>query len=206
VSVSNRARLQRLAREQGSKAAAARALKVSASAVRRWLERGVPDAVKALLVRKTKRYYEPPKPKPPKRAQPKPRHRKPEQPKLAEYKKPPRRHAEYKQPSRHRPKPAAPIEIVLGFERGPDYVRERNKLRRILNREPTEDEIQRAIAELPPKKREILNFNDVMERARNRGVLDYAGFQKIAQRFQVPVHDVYNVFFGYPPSVGKLVA
>lgn len=63
MSVSNRARLQRLAREQGSKAAAARALKVSASAVRRWLERGVPDAVKTLLKRKTKKYYEPPKPK-----------------------------------------------------------------------------------------------------------------------------------------------
>jgi hypothetical protein len=184
MSVSNRNRLLRLRRERGSATAAARALSVSASTVKRWLDNGVPDARKAILKAKTKRYYPPPPP-PSKKA------------KSKKKAKPKKRAA----PSQI---PAAVVEVVLGFERGPEFVSERKKLRFILQREPSVEEVERMVAQLPPKKREVLSFHDVMERAYKRGVLDHAMFERIAKHFHVNIHDVYNVFFGYPPSVGKV--
>jgi hypothetical protein len=190
MSISNRNRLLRLRRERGSSTAAARALSVSASTVRRWLQDGVPETIKARLAQKTKRYYEP-KPEP-KRAERKER----------KERKPPKHEAPRERERRPR-KPEAPLaKEIVGFERGPAFIQEMQRLRVILEREPTLREVERAVEQRPPPKREILSFHDVMERARNRGVLDYAMFQKIAQRFRVPLHDVYNVFFGYPPSVG----
>ena len=51
-----------------------------------------------------------------------------------------------------------------------------------------------------------LDFYAVMRILDERGVLDHARFQEVSKRFGVPIHDVYGVFFGYPPTVGSRAA
>lgn len=90
-----------------------------------------------------------------------------------------------------------------GFRRGPAFAIERTKLRSILHREPTEAEVMRAVELRPKRLKKKWTFDEVMERAKARGVLDRRLFDRIARRFGVGVSNVYDVFFGYPPRIGK---
>lgn len=51
-----------------------------------------------------------------------------------------------------------------------------------------------------------LDFYSVMAKLEERGVLDDAKFRRVASVFGYKLHDVYNVFFGYPPTVGSRAA
>lgn len=111
---------------------------------------------------------------------------------------------------------------VTKVTKGEVYQAERKRLRKILGYNPSPQQIERAVkltkpsippkATKPPKAKKskkpkkVESFDEVMDRVIAAGVLNYQLFEEIAARFNIPLHDVYNVFFGYPPTVGIKMA
>lgn len=89
--------------------------------------------------------------------------------------------------------------------KGPAYQAEKRRLRGILGYEPTEAQMQRAMEAIRPRKKP-LTYDEVIDKLRDRGVLDHEMLQRVSQHFGVKLHDVYGAFFGYPPSVGSRAA